>query len=248
MIEGAGKAIYDVISAWEFVSASPYDYQKTILCFDEREFCHIYDDSRVDFLPSKFDVGVSILYSETFSIVDGTMWFRYPIDKPENVQSIIYTLLRSYDGPCYQKGIRPTAYPFGIDKEFRFPGYVPEDRAVFLEILQEKFPNLEVIQFKLINQNPNLNGISLEPWGSGGDFPFGSTFECIMSGSSSLDSLRIPEAVVCSPDQTEFPEAEDLGLWGIHRHSNGETLELFPHFLAICLFQEDGSAAMESGF
>lgn len=243
MVEGAGKTIYETVKAWEYVTTPPYNYKKTTLRFAQTEFAYLYGDSKIEFLPSELDLRLRKSFAKRSPLTFIRGWFTYNIDSVESIDYALQILHRSYESVASKFFIKlpePPSYLAGVDLRKRFPQYIPEDRAVFLQMLENDVPKEQIARFKLINQNPKLQLICIEPWGSCTEFPFGTTLEVIMK-LARIVNTSIPDIINCTPQRTNFLDVVSKEILLAEFPDGGLTIYVNDVY-SICFFYEDGVA------
>ena len=98
-VPGAGKRIYEAVTAWEEIAARPHRFGGTEFRVGRREVGHVHDDSLVD-IPFPLRVRYELVESgsaEPHHVLPKSGWVSVYLGKPRDVARAIELLRQSYE-------------------------------------------------------------------------------------------------------------------------------------------------------
>ena len=98
-VPGAGKKIYEAVTAWEGIAARPHRFGGTEFRVGRREVGHVHDDSLVD-IPFPLRVRSELVEggaAEPHHVLPKSGWVSVYLGTPRDVARAIELLRRSYE-------------------------------------------------------------------------------------------------------------------------------------------------------
>ena len=98
-VRGAGQRISATVSAWEGISAQPHRFGGTQYCLGNREIGHVHGDGLVDIpFPTRVrNELVAAGQAVPHHVLPESGWVSFYIREPDDTESAIALLRRSYD-------------------------------------------------------------------------------------------------------------------------------------------------------